>query len=65
MLSPFFWSFEANNSIYLTRLSGKMGQNDFSAVGSLFSDRLLGSLFSVWFVHLSRFIDRGVSDYVS
>jgi len=34
--------FEANSYSYFTRMSGKMGQNDFSAVGSLFSDSLLG-----------------------
>ena len=37
-----FWSFEANSYSYLTKMSGKMGRNGFSAVGSLFSDKLPG-----------------------
>ena len=40
-MSPFFRSFEANSYSYSTKMIGEMGQNGFSAVGSLFSDRLL------------------------
>ena len=41
-MSQIFRSFEANSQLYLTKMSGKSGQNGFSAVGILFSDRLLG-----------------------
>jgi hypothetical protein len=44
-LSPFLWSFEANSYSYLTKMNRKMGQNGFSAVGSLFWDRLLDIIF--------------------
>jgi hypothetical protein len=40
-LSQVFRAFEANSQLYLTKMVGKSGQNGFSAVGSLFSDRLL------------------------
>ncbi len=43
--SPFgqiFRSFEANSGDYLTKMIGKSDQKGFSAVGSLFSDSLLG-----------------------
>ncbi len=40
----FFRSFEANSYSYSTKMSGKKGQNELSAVGVLFSDRLLGNL---------------------
>ncbi|MEA3290716.1 MAG: DUF493 domain-containing protein [Pseudomonadota bacterium] len=47
ILSPFFRPLEANSYSYLTRMSGKRGQNSFSAVGSLFSGRLLALTCSV------------------
>jgi len=42
-LSPLFRSFEANSDSFSTKMIGKMGQKVFFAVGSLFSDRLLGA----------------------
>ena len=41
---PIFRAFEANSRSYLTRMGEKLGGNIFSAVGSLFSDSLLGTL---------------------
>ncbi len=41
-MSQIFRSFEANSGDYLTKMIGKSDQKGFSAVGSLFSDRLLG-----------------------
>ncbi len=41
-MSQIFRSFEANSGDYLTKMIGKSDQKGFSAVGSLFSDSLLG-----------------------
>ena len=41
LLSQIFRSFEANSGDYLTKMIGKSDQKGFSAVGSLFSGRLL------------------------